>query len=256
MMNHVAVVLRGHLRTWFYIYPAVFDFYKSLAYNIDYYFVTWDTPSLNEQMVIDTFKGEYLVKFLSLPIDEDFYNSWIGPGWMCYNILPFKHEREKNVTYDAVFDSRPDVLCRSIKQPFIKPESNSIYTTSLGLFRSSLTKKTTVGISDWFLFSDSKSFDKISERYKSFDTHGCQVQFRIEIEKLGINLCVSDCVETAMIRPNSVLEISNFKKYFDYDHYKFQEEWINLNSKSKEKILKKFKINKNDDKTGSLTCSI
>ena len=58
-LDHIAVVLRGHVRTWHYIYPMVFDFYDSIAENVDYYFVTWDTS--NTDGIVETFKGGYRI---------------------------------------------------------------------------------------------------------------------------------------------------------------------------------------------------
>ena len=44
-MKNIAVVLRGHVRTWHFNAPKVFEFYNSIADNVDYYFTTWDTSN-------------------------------------------------------------------------------------------------------------------------------------------------------------------------------------------------------------------
>ena len=59
--NHIAVVLRGHVRTWHFIYPLVFKFYESIAENVDYYFITWDTSNTNG--IEETFEGKNLIHF-------------------------------------------------------------------------------------------------------------------------------------------------------------------------------------------------
>jgi hypothetical protein len=256
MMDHIAVVLRGHVRTWYYTHSTIFRFYKSIAKNVDYYFVTWDTPSVNEEVIKKTFKGQHLEKFLKVPYNHDLYNSWLGPSWLCNNVLPFKHEREKTVKYNAVFDTRPDVIYRLINNPFIRPEPKCYYTSSIDCFTSALTEKTTIGIGDWFLYSDSKTFDKISERYNCLDQHSCQIQFRIEIEKLNVSLCVSDSVHAVIVRPNIINLIPDSEKFFNHNHYQLAEEWVHLPAREKSKILEKHHIDEVDYRTISLNSKL
>ena len=91
-MKNIAVVLRGHVRTWHFNAPKVFDFYDSIADNVDYYFTTWDTS--NTDGIEGTFEDQNLIHFqiLSHSIhlrmqfrqqqDErkgDWYNGQLGP---------------------------------------------------------------------------------------------------------------------------------------------------------------------------------
>jgi hypothetical protein len=256
MMDHIAVVLRGHIRTWSYTHSTIFRFYKSIAKNVDYYFVTWDTPGVDEQRIRKTFKGQHLEKFLVVPYNSDLYNSWLGPSWLCNNVLPFKHEREKTVKYNAVFDTRPDVIYRLVNKRFIRPEPKCVYTSEIDFFTSALTEKTTVGIGDWFLYSDSNTFDKMTERYMCLDQHSCQIQFRIEIEKYNFSLCVSDSIQTAIVRPNAIDRIPNPDKFFNHNRYQLAEDWVQLTAKEKSKILEKHHINEVDYQTISLNSKL
>ena len=60
-MKNIAVVLRGHVRTWRFNAPKVFDFYNEIADNVDYYFITWDTS--NTEGIEETFINQNLVHF-------------------------------------------------------------------------------------------------------------------------------------------------------------------------------------------------
>ena len=60
--KNIAVVLRGHVRTWHFNAPKVFDFYDSIAENVDYYFITWD--SSNTDRIEGTFKDQNLIHTL------------------------------------------------------------------------------------------------------------------------------------------------------------------------------------------------
>ena len=105
-LDHIAVVLRGHVRTWHYIYPMVFDFYDSIAENVDYYFITWD--SSNTDGVQKTFKDQNLIHFQIVAkdiCDGEYYDSFTGPGFMGSMILPHltaKEQTLKNNRYDAI----------------------------------------------------------------------------------------------------------------------------------------------------------
>ena len=60
-MKNIAVVLRGHVRTWHFNAPKVFDFYNEIADNVDYYFITWDTS--NTEGVEESFTNQNLIHF-------------------------------------------------------------------------------------------------------------------------------------------------------------------------------------------------
>ena len=58
-LKHIAVVLRGHVRTWNFCAPKVFDFYNQIAEDVDYYFIVWDTS--NTEGIKETFKDQKFI---------------------------------------------------------------------------------------------------------------------------------------------------------------------------------------------------
>jgi hypothetical protein len=108
MFNKIAVVIRGHVRTWHYIKHLVFDNFSNIANSVDYYFVTWYLPELNADKIINSFAGKKLVRFVSVTptCDSLYYQGGRGPSYLASHVL----EPIMAGDYDAVIDTRPDVL--------------------------------------------------------------------------------------------------------------------------------------------------
>jgi hypothetical protein len=231
----IAVMLRGHVRTWHYIYPLVFDFYDNLGGTVDYYFCTWDTS--NTKGVEETFKGKNLISFQILPHDLEpparhmragvphnftlkgkYYNSAMGPPYMNKMMEPYLNLKEKEMGrfYDVVFDTRPDIL-PSIKYELtpIFPEANTVTVTGLEV-HTNLTIPShpksgikDIAVQDWLMMMGSKEFRKMATRYdsdnwlyKATEGPGCQIEYREYVTAQDLNLCTSDWVQGLMIRPN------------------------------------------------------
>jgi hypothetical protein len=223
--RQIAVMLRGHVRTWHYIYPLVFDFYDNLADTVDYYFCTWDIS--NTKGVEETFKGKNLISFQILPHDLEitylqdggkYYNSALGPPYMNKMMEPYLNLKEKEMGrfYDAIFDTRPDIL-PSIKNKLtpIFPEANTVVVTGLE-FQTNLTIPTNsksgmkdIAVSDWCMMMGNKEFRQMATRYysgnwlyKAGEGPGCQIEYREYVTAQGLTLCTSDWIQANMIRPN------------------------------------------------------
>jgi hypothetical protein len=223
-------MLRGHVRTWHYIYPLVFDFYDNLADTVDYYFCTWDTSNVNG--VRETFKDKNLISFQIVPhnleppakhLQDDatlgkYYNSMLGPPFMNKMMEPYLDLKEKEMgrEYDAIFDTRPDIL-PSIKNELtpIFPEANTVVVTGLE-FQTNLTIPANpksgmkdIAVRDWFMMMQSKEFRKMATRYDSdnwlyraSEGPGCQIEYREYVSAQELKLITSDWIQPNMIRPN------------------------------------------------------
>ena len=55
-MKNIAVILRGHFRTWDYNHKEAFKFYESIAENVEYYFVTWQLENMFSKRITDSFQ--------------------------------------------------------------------------------------------------------------------------------------------------------------------------------------------------------
>lgn len=258
MMDHIAVVLRGHIRTWNILYKDVFDFYSSLAKRVDYYFVTWALPNFDFGPAKKTFDGQNLIDFVILPKTQIWYTSWYGPAYMTYMLRPYIEQRLKKVKYDAVFETRPDVAIRLRPNGRIPyPEKDKLYVSNIEIHHSYITKKRTVALTDFWFVSDYDTFKKMSERLIVYPAQGNQVDYRLYAEKegIGINTLTND-VETILARPNSYILKGQLQDRFA-ELYTLSHEWNSVLSRE-QKIKQCFDQNINliDYMTTSATCKI
>ncbi len=282
-LDHIAVVLRGHVRTWHYIYPMVFDFYDSIAENVDYYFVTWDTS--NTDGIVETFKDQNLVHFQIVSrniVDGEYYDSFTGPGFMGALILPHLNATEQklaNHLYDAIFDSRPDVLPHRKKIihgddtgkyiPLIPPEENTVVITHLEVHMNNIAfghhprgGLPDIAIGDWFLMFHSDTYKLVLDRYlhknsqQVCDKPGSQIEYRQLIEEKQINLCTSDWFYANMIRP-TCFEISWDLRNDLSTIIDASQNWPLIDTEHKKELCTKYGVSLSDYMdTLVLTCKI
>jgi|TARA_R110000823_G_scaffold192883_1_gene324454 hypothetical protein len=290
-LKHIAVVLRGHVRTWNFCAPKVFDFYNQIAEDVDYYFIVWDTS--NTEGIKETFKDQNLIHYqiVSHTFDTSelskgdmlgkYYNAHLGPPFMQTLIIPHKKQREKELgyTYDAIFDSRPDVL--PIRKhilhgkdtgsyiPFVKPEYNSVYVTGLELQTNqseqsgSKSGKKDIAIQDWFLYMGSNEFEQMAQRYHP-DRHvytddngpGTQIELREYAEVNNLFICTSDWVRAFMMRP-SVYRLDWLDSKDDSELITTANLWQDLDRDEKIALCERYGISLSDYMdTPSITCKI
>lgn len=207
MMEHIAVMLRGHIRTFSYTHDLIFRFFDKIAKNVDYYIATWK-PSSAYLNPYKYFRDRNLVVYKNIDVMSDFYSCWLSPALLSLVLLPYKKQRERTVKYDAVFDTRFDVapflLGGSINAPkkIYKPRENTIYTHQYELQNNRHTNSLDIAVSDWFFMMDSKSYDTMIERITVEDKYGSQIgYFKFAKEnKININLCDYFC--PIMVRPD------------------------------------------------------
>jgi|TARA_R110001606_G_scaffold308649_1_gene455532 hypothetical protein len=288
-MKHIAVVLRGHVRTWNFNAPKVFEFYDSIADNVDYYFTTWD--SSNTDGIEGTFKDQNLIHFqiLSHTFENSiltqgdwkgkWYNGQLGPPYMNIMVLPHLRRREKQLgnKYECVFDTRPDVLPVTQKILFgddagkeisiIKPEPNSIYITGLeiqvNLSSDNPASAEDIAIQDWFLYMGSDEFEKFSMRYHSDNFiytmntgPGCQIELREYIAQNQMYLCIQDWSKGYMIRPN-VFRLDWLDSQDLHQILNTNKEWPAMSTDKKIENCDRYNISLPDYiDTASITCKI
>jgi hypothetical protein len=257
-MKNIAVILRGHYRTWDYNHKNVFKFYESIAENVEYYFVTWRMENLFFKRITDSFEdnNQKLIKFLPIYPDDLYYTSWHGPSWMNHSIIPYKKQREREVTYDAVFDTRPDILYSRIKntQVFL-PEPNTLYVTRYEP-QNGPDGKRHVGIEDHFLMSTSDVHDRINVRHAYKDVIGCQSQILQLATMFGIHTATMNWVEDSIVRPTAFASIPDPDKYFISNHRKVSYDWVELPLEQKLTLLQKHTIHPEDYTTASLLAKL
>lgn len=259
-MDHIAVILRGHIRTWFHIKHHVFNFYSSISKNVDYYFITW-MPSHIYNSAASTFgdSGQKLIAYLPINYDSDYYTSWFGSSYMAFRCLPYKHSREKNIKYDAVIESRPDVL-PILRDGYnfhdvLKPSTNTLYTTNYEIQHNYLNKCNDLGIGDWLLMSDSKTYDIMAERHIYDNSRGSQISIRTFADENNIKVNYLHTFDGIMIRPN-IIQINWNDSNLRHLLLEKKHQWQQLNQTEKISLCNQSNISCWDYVTGSTTCTI
>ena len=212
MLDNIAVVLRGHLRTWEWNAPQVFTFYSSIAHNVDYYISTWATPQLRDVKIDITFRENLPKAFLKVGFQDREYTSWGGPALLSLHILPYDRQQHKKTPYDVIFDSRPDVAPRLMLGESICPiQENTLYTTN---FTNLLDKNgdRNIGMMDHMLVSKFNVFEAMCDRIiiDSADTKECHVDMLDFAKKQGFRVSNSlPWMDATMIRPCGMARFDN-----------------------------------------------
>jgi hypothetical protein len=257
-MKNIAVILRGHYRTWDYNHKEAFKFYESIAENVEYYFVTWRFDNMFTKRITDSFddNNQKLIKLLCIHPDDLYYNSWQGPSWLNYAIIPYKKQREREITYDAVFDTRPDIIYKRIENKIVLlPEPNTLYITK---YETQLGPDSNrhIGIEDHFMMSTSDVHNRMCIRHAYRDDIGCQSQILKLATEFGIQTAVIDWVKDSIVRPTAFANIPDPKKYFESDYRKVAREWGNMPLEQKLTLLKHYAIDPEDYKTASILAKL
>jgi len=249
MYDRIAVIYRGHLRTWDYVKDINFKFFESISKEIDYYFITWD---LYENPLIEKdFEGRNLIKFLSISKDTEFYQADYGPAWLLNNILPYKKLREKTVSYDAVIDTRPDVILKKTNE-FPALNDLSLYVQWIEVVQSLDPNVKLKGLGDICNIMPSHVTDIISQRYKLLSEIPsiCHINF--------YNYCINNSIkpklynnfcEAIHVRPQMLELVPDPYTLYNMTHneiLRFKDLWVVIPKEEKEKILEKYNICKED----------
>ena len=259
-MKHIAVVLRGHFRTFEYTHKVVFDFYDSIAENVDYYVSTWRTEGSPKNKFKKLFNDfdKTPIKILEVPIVSDFYTAWIGPSWLTYNIIPYKKLREREVKYDAVFDTRPDVMYQLKNKDFYSaPEPMTLYTTRHMTTDRVADNITRIGVEDWFFMSSSEVHTMMNYRFAETNEIGTHNKILQIATELNFNTVAMPWIECSIVRPNAFVEIPNQSEYFtEIKTNLLNSHWITMTKEDKIKILNDNNIPIEDFNTISISAKL
>lgn len=249
IMDKIAVVIRGHLRTWNYLKSAAFDFYKQVAKEIDFFFVTWRVSNLNEYLILEDFSNHNLIKLLILTPPngpENFYSSWGGPAYLSFHIAPYVREAQKKTTYDAIIETRPDIAyCLNEQYPLIKPEHNSLYTPGLTSMYSD--NKVYIGTTDYFFVMGPNVFQTLSDRISlTTSSLGSHYDYIRMCQNNNINICSLRWVNCAISRPNGIDYVSDPRLYAISNPSTFFHEWGQMSEEIKMSYITKYNLNEFD----------
>lgn len=260
------VVIRGHIRTWNYVSGPTLEFYDSLAENVDYYVCTWQMENMNTIAVEEKFKNRNLIKFLQLWQNPDISSAWAGPAYHSYMLLPYKRlrERELGVKYDAVIDTRFDIMIGQnyektfneygsilTNKPITKIEPNTLYTDMIDYSIEQEPNLRLPRPSDhWFIMS-SDMYQPFTERFIRKEKYSCHEEFYLMCKDEGWSLGVADWAKTMIVRPNMIDAIKNPYHFFEYEKaprvtkglHDYNHEWITMPPKDRISYCKNHGIN-------------
>jgi len=161
----VAVVLRGHLRTWNFCKTSLFQVLESEYTNIDWYMVTW-RESVNHQR-IQSLHQDFQGRNFTLKVVEEpssLYNAWTSIGKCCMEVADIILEKQ----YTTVVETRPDVylhLHPEVHLPEVQPDD--FYTSGYVINWGQVID---LGAHDWFLMYDAASFHLFAhERFNTIE---------------------------------------------------------------------------------------
>jgi hypothetical protein len=123
MINRLAVIISGELRTWRYCSKYLFRFFENRAKQIDYFFVTWNV-SLGQPVslsdITDYFYENNLVNYKILESIKETH-TYVRQNWMAKNGNMMKKEQELNgdFIYDQVVHVRPDIYYKKNHEDWV-----------------------------------------------------------------------------------------------------------------------------------------
>ena len=213
--KHIGVFLRGHMRTYQKCLPIAFKFYESISHNVDYYLSTWNVKEYTKEHHVSRFEGRNLISIVYTSPDEaNYYNSDRGPTYQLYQLLPYKRKRERelNIKYDLVFDTRPDVI-PSHQHKEIELSNNVLYTHSLSKFTHEGYQYDM--LEDYCLSMSSELFEKWCDRFINVSRVNCQVEPMLWARDAGVQVKVANWYNAFIIRPEAEWNIMNDQSKID-----------------------------------------
>ena len=258
MMNNIAVILRGHMRTWDYVHPVVFDFYKKIAHNVDYYISTWQYPNQGFQWIFDSFQkyNQNIVTLLPVTIDSLIYTSYKGPSYLTYSILPYTRKRHKEVNYEFVFNTRPDIIYR-VKPDCVVPALNeNTWYTSNYVCQQDNEGAYRIGVEDHIFAGTYEVNATMNTRHIYHDVIGCHNAIKKYADDENFYTASMYWMDAHIVRPNAFELVPNPFEYFDYPYHTLHVKWMDLPKEEKLQLLQKYNIAPDDYITNSILAKL
>lgn len=262
MFKNIAVLLRGHIRTWEYNAPVMFDFFDKIGVNVDYYIATWKTPNVRQRKILQAFDqaNKKFKQLLLVNYQEGSYTSWSGPAHLSLQMMPYMRQQHRKTPYDVVFDTRPDVLAKLVKDIPITVNPDTLYSTAWTNLVDCRGDRN-IGVMDHMLVSKFNVFEAMCDRItiNSRDTRECHVEILSWAKSHGFS--VSNCtpwMNTAMIRPADVVRTPNAFTMFtpQLQINESQLNWVDCTVEQRVAIMKEQDIESYDYITNNSFISI
>ena len=248
-MRKIAVVLRGHKRTWDYTKKYTFEFFSNVADQVDYYVALWKTDSINQEQLIEDFRGQSLKSLLIEDKDNEFYTPWFGPAYLSNKASKYIFQEEclSDVNYDLVFDTRPDVAFLRLGTEEFSTIKNAVgcdkvYPTEVPNGDGTVWQ----GLADQCFTMDSKTHAIWNQRYRLDGVTQNKLNLSTGNHSMlwkyagvhDINAYVFPWFKTDLVRPNIYRYTHDNIDHFNLNTNLSHMEWnhFNLDEKLKETI--------------------
>jgi len=212
--NKIAVVYRGHKRTWDVTKNNNFGFFAKLANNVDYYVSLWNEDDVVEDDIRRDFKEHNLVAIQIIDPESKFYNYYAGPAFLASLMIPkmienTAHHQDK---YDIVIDTRMDAYFFTqtylYHQMFV--DRNMLWSNNVGLINGNM------GLGDLVFMSNLPTFCTWANRFHLVelvknlgeDVHAFNYKLT---KKLDLNPVEIPWFNLNLVRPNIFLEKDIFE---------------------------------------------
>ena len=212
-LNRIAVFLHGHPRTWKYTKDHLFNFFDSIANEVEYFVAFWKTTNRNTWELKKDFDGRTLCEYLICDNHWN-YDAWTGPTHLSNLLEPIRVKQEllnKQVTnqyYDLVIDTRPDVVFSLIGDPQW-PTENDVAVSKVVKNPNPIWH----GMQDTFFITSSRGHIILNQRQKYDSRHDYLIDLPSShhskllyfCELYGLNpIETSNWLRCDMVRPNIV----------------------------------------------------
>tara|TARA_B110000971_G_C20022350_1_gene506984 strand:+ start:507 stop:1433 length:927 start_codon:yes stop_codon:yes gene_type:complete len=218
MLKNIAVMVRGHLRTWDYNAIEMFRFFESIAENVDYYCATWRTPGLrHSKLRIFEDKGQTLKCQIVAPAGFN-YSSWQGPALLSTLMAPHLREQHAKTPYDAVFDTRFDVMVCRTGKAILPIEDDTLYTNAFTNLRDRYGTRN-IGMRDHMLVSSVDVYCMMADRIviPPSQTKECHVDILEFAQRKGFATSNSlNWLVAEMVRPCDLERVKEPCRFFDH----------------------------------------
>lgn len=112
MLKKIAVILRGHKRTWEYTKQTIFNFFADKAEVVDYYVSWWRTGSATYESINNDFIGKRLKACKLTDEIRQYCDPFYSPSFLSNLLIKDIAEEElsSGQCYDLIIETRPDVI--------------------------------------------------------------------------------------------------------------------------------------------------
>lgn len=250
-MKRIAVILRGHIRTWYQYAQRNFNHFNNIADQVDYYAVTWRN-AYEYQSIIDLgvcFRdhGETLKQVLRLDENslDNHYNSYNGAALMCNVITPYIDLEHRLTPYDAVVETRFDISYHWDKQyPVVWPDQNTVLTSGFTLQPCPNKGTDIIGTEDHYFMYTPENLRVMNSRIawdtKEYNSHFAIYQY-LAAQNIYLNKIKS--YSASITRPDMAENCRNIDNIY---HAMPMSKWNNISKPERRDILDKHNIPHND----------